>query len=197
MSDDEQADERRADDDPDVNLVDDAPGTREDSDAAREREATEQSVDEAAPAERASAEPTASEESDDADDDARSAPLSELATGVREREASRESDQEFDELFSEVDVGELDGEQAWRDLLAEEEGEPLAIGERVQTDEDRDVRVIENRTCHNCQYFGEPPELHCTHEGTDIRRVVDTDHYEVVDCPMVVDEEEFDLPDAE
>ncbi|QDX40616.1 hypothetical protein [Salarchaeum sp. JOR-1] len=127
----------------------------------------------------------------------RSAPLSDLATGVRERESERESDGEFDDLFSEVDVGELDGEQAWRDLLAEAEGEPLAIGQQVESEEDRDVRVIENRTCHNCQYFGEPPELHCTHEGTEIRRVVDTDHYEVVDCPMVVDEEEFDLPDTE
>lgn len=130
-------------------------------------------------------------------DDERSAPLSDLATGVRERETDQERDDEFDDLFSEMDVADVDGEQAWRDLLAEQEGEPLAVGERVADEEDRDVRVIENRTCHNCQYFGEPPELHCTHEGTEIRRVVDTDHYEVVDCPMVVDEEEFDLPDAE
>ncbi|MEE6209438.1 hypothetical protein U3A55_04585 [Salarchaeum sp. III] len=127
----------------------------------------------------------------------RSAPLSDLATGVRERGESRAGDQEFDDLFSEVDVTDVDGEQAWRDLLAEQEGEPLAVGQQVESEEDRDVRHIENRTCHNCQYFGEPPELHCTHEGTEIRRVVDTDHYEVVDCPMVVDEEEFDLPDAE
>jgi len=129
----------------------------------------------------------------------RDAPLSDLATGVREREAEREheSDPDFDELFEAVDVEGVDGEQAWRDLLAEEEGEPLAVGERVQTDENRDVRRIENRTCHNCQYFGEPPTLHCTHEGTEIRRVVDTDHYEVVDCPMVVDEEEFEIPETE
>lgn len=123
-------------------------------------------------------------------------PLSDLAADVRERR-EREPDEDFGELFSEVEVGEVDGEAAWRELLMEDEGEPLAIGERVETDEDRDVRVIENRTCHRCQYFGEPPELHCTHEGTEIRRVVDTDHYEVVDCPMVVDEEEFELTDAE
>jgi len=122
-------------------------------------------------------------------------PLSDLADDVRERRARPDNPSEFDDLFSEVEVGEVDGEQAWRDLLAEEDGEPLAFGERVESEEDRDIRVIENRTCHNCQYFGEPPELHCTHEDTEIRRVVDTDHYEVVDCPMVVDEEEFDLPE--
>ncbi|GGL25640.1 hypothetical protein GCM10009037_06600 [Halarchaeum grantii] len=51
-----------------------------------------------------------------------------------------------------------------------------------------DVRVISDRTCHSCEFFADPPDLACTHEGTEIRRVVDTDHYEVVNCPMVLDD---------
>ncbi|WP_238398208.1 hypothetical protein [Halorussus salinus] len=54
----------------------------------------------------------------------------------------------------------------------------------------RDVRTIPKTTCHGCPHFGEPPELACTHEGTDILAMVDSDHFRVADCPMVVDGEE-------
>jgi len=33
------------------------------------------------------------------------------------------------------------------------------------------------------------PRCHCTNEGTEIREVVDTDHYEVTDCPKMVGED--------
>lgn len=49
------------------------------------------------------------------------------------------------------------------------------------------VRVVSDRTCHGCRFFADPPDLACTHAGTEIRRVVDTDHFEVVNCPIVVD----------
>lgn len=54
----------------------------------------------------------------------------------------------------------------------------------------REVRTIPKATCHGCPHFGDPPELACTHEGTDILAMVDSDHFRVADCPMVVDGEE-------
>jgi len=59
-------------------------------------------------------------------------------------------------------------------------------------DPDRDVRTIPKDTCHSCPHFGEPPELACTHEGTDILAMPDSEHFRVADCPMVVDEESID-----
>ena len=55
---------------------------------------------------------------------------------------------------------------------------------------DSDVRTIPKETCHSCPHFGDPPELHCTHEGTDILAMTDADHFRVADCPIVVDGEE-------
>ena len=54
----------------------------------------------------------------------------------------------------------------------------------------RDVRTIPKATCHGCPHFGDPPELACTNGGTDILAMVDSDHFRVADCPMVVDGEE-------
>ncbi|UPW01141.1 hypothetical protein M0R88_03325 [Halorussus gelatinilyticus] len=54
----------------------------------------------------------------------------------------------------------------------------------------RDVRTIPKTTCHGCPHFGDPPELHCTHESTDILAMVDSERFRVADCPIVVDGEE-------
>ncbi|MFC7165434.1 hypothetical protein [Halospeciosus flavus] len=92
--------------------------------------------------------------------------------------------QEYEEVdVDEVLRGPVDGD-------ADSETEPESAPETDESEEAA-VNVIESRICHNCPYFGEPPELHCTHEGTQIREVVDTDHYVVVDCPVVVEELEF------
>lgn len=63
-------------------------------------------------------------------------------------------------------------------------------GDRATDHAGRDVRTISKATCHGCPHFGTPPELACTHEGTDILAMVDSDHFRVADCPMVVDDEE-------
>ena len=54
----------------------------------------------------------------------------------------------------------------------------------------RDVRTIPKETCHGCPHVGDPPELRCTHDGTDILAMPDADHFRVADCPMVVAGEE-------
>lgn len=122
----------------------------------------------------------------DTDDDAasrRDAPLADLAASVTEQPA----DDSFEELFEESGEPVIDGEDVWNELL-EEDSEARVVAEVVETDLDRDVRIIESRLCHGCPYFATPPDVHCNHEGTEIREVVDTDHFEVADCPMVVDD---------
>lgn len=115
-------------------------------------------------------------------------PLSGLRADIEERRKERESEAPAVEDVFEKTAEEpmLDGEQIWEDLLESQDAEaaPFALGEAVEG-EAADVRVIESRICHSCKWFGEPPELHCTHDGTTIRRMVDMDHYEVEECPVV------------
>lgn len=119
------------------------------------------------------------------------APLSGIRASIEERRERRQrresSTPDVDEAFEEASSDPvLDGEQVWEDLLSGQDDavDVLAFGDPVEG-ESGDVTVIESSVCHSCKYFGEPPELHCTHEGTTIRKMVDMDHYEVVDCPVV------------
>lgn len=116
------------------------------------------------------------------------APLSGLRANIEERRQQRQtSTRDVDEVFEEAGSAPVvDGEQIWEDLLAgqEEAAGLLAFGEEVER-ESEDVCLIPNRVCHSCKHFGDPPELHCTHDGTTIRRMVDMDRYEVVECPVV------------
>lgn len=123
-------------------------------------------------------------------------PLSGLRADIEERRRERqESVPEPDEAFDEaVTEPLLDGEQVWEDLVSSQEDDAgtVAFGDQVEEPEDplteepeADVTIIQDSVCHNCKYFGEPPELHCTHDGTSIRRMVDMKRFEVVDCPVV------------
>ncbi|QLC32898.1 hypothetical protein EFA46_001275 [Halarchaeum sp. CBA1220] len=93
--------------------------------------------------------------------------------------------------FEEMDV-DADAVEAADVFAAAEETADTDVApdtaDASASEADGDVRVISDRTCHNCEFFADPPDLACTHEGTAIRRVVDTDHYEVVNCPMVLDD---------
>lgn len=98
---------------------------------------------------------------------------------------------DVEEPFDEMDSETLEADDVWAQLEQGSESEPVTTGQSVDTDVSGDVRQIPKRTCHNCRYFGEPPDLHCNHEGTEIREVVGPDTFEVVDCPMVVDDEDL------
>ena len=45
--------------------------------------------------------------------------------------------------------------------------------------------VPKDKYCQSCPYLDDPPELACTHEGTEIVEVVDSERFRVRDCPMV------------
>ncbi|WP_458205711.1 hypothetical protein [Haladaptatus sp. NG-SE-30] len=118
----------------------------------------------------------------------RAEPLADLAAEVETRRSyEKESiDDSFVEV--EVDVDDIDADDLWDDLLAEDSGELVVTAPREESEDDRDVRTIPKSTCHGCPHFGEPPTLHCTHDGTDILALDDMEHFRVADFPMVVDE---------
>lgn len=134
---------------------------------------------------------------DAVDPSRREGPMADVASEVDER---RRRDRSSDDAFESIEVGELDGEQLW-ERLAEGDDAPTATvppGETVEVEDGdewagRDVRTIPKATCHGCPHFGDPPELACTHEGTAILAMTDTDHFRVVDCPVVVEEEVGDI----
>lgn len=95
------------------------------------------------------------------------------------------------DAFTEMDIEEVDAASVWADLESGGE-EPVVVAERISDPGERDVRIIPKRTCHSCPYFGEPPEVSCNHDGTEIRQAVGVEEFEVVDCPMVLGEDELE-----
>jgi len=41
--------------------------------------------------------------------------------------------------------------------------------------------------CEQCEHFADPPRVACTREGTEIRELVDREHFRVVNCPVVAE----------
>jgi hypothetical protein len=108
-----------------------------------------------------------------------------------------------DDPFEEMSVGEIDEETLWSSL---ESGEATGVGDTagveidslsgadpapgVESVEDAgpEIRehVVPKKTyCQSCPYLDDPPALACTHEGTDIVEVVDSERFRVRNCPMV------------
>lgn len=123
-----------------------------------------------------------------------------LAVGERRRERGDRADaEEFSGAFTEVDVREVGRDELWEELRdegTEMDGTPVAVAPPEDSADDRDVRTIPKSTCRGCQFFGDPPDLHCTHDGTEIVEMVDTEQFRVADCPMVVADEDV-LDDEE
>ncbi|WP_266078196.1 hypothetical protein [Haladaptatus caseinilyticus] len=114
-------------------------------------------------------------------------PLARLAAEAESRRHSGGTAGEFDDVFTETTVEDTD--DLWADLEAEDSGDLVVSAPREESEDDRDVRTIPKATCHGCPHFGDPPTVHCLHEGTNIITMVDTEQFRVADCPMVVDED--------
>lgn len=146
----------------------------------------------------------AGEESDASGSGGEDAPLSDLRRDVDERR-DREDD-DFEELFAEMEVGDVNEAEVWA-ALDESADEPVvdpgvvtdAVGESA--DDDGETTVVEKSLCHGCPHFADPPETACTHDGTTIEAEVDTGHFRVRACPIVAEREASDpgdfSPDAE
>ncbi|NHN47180.1 hypothetical protein G9464_06145 [Halostella sp. JP-L12] len=111
------------------------------------------------------------------------APLGDLAARVEDRRRERDAGGEYDDLFTEHRTDELDRETLWEQVTADEPTETAA-------EDERDVREISKRTyCQGCEYFSDPPDVSCGHEGTEILEATDLEHFRVVNCPVVKEDE--------
>ncbi|MFB6281589.1 MAG: hypothetical protein ABEH40_06185 [Haloferacaceae archaeon] len=120
-----------------------------------------------------------------------------MGEGAGEPGAAAEGGEPDDEdPFERVEVDDIDEEEVWESLDAEEgpEADQPSIGagadaERVEREDpgaERPDHVVEKGAyCQRCRFLSEPPEVRCTHEGTDIVEVVDSDRFRVRGCPMV------------
>lgn len=108
-----------------------------------------------------------------------------------------------DDPFEQMSVGEIDEEALWSSL---ESDETVGVGDTTDVETDsvdktdpvpgaesvedagsgmREHVVPKQTYCQSCPYLDDPPALACTHEGTDIVEVVDSERFRVRDCPMV------------
>jgi hypothetical protein len=107
---------------------------------------------------------------------------------------------EDDDPFEQMSVGEIDEEALWSSLESggtavggDDAAEPLGDTDPdsgVESVEDADPEATEHvvpksKYCQSCPYLDDPPSLSCTHEGTDIVEVVDSERFRVRNCPMV------------
>jgi hypothetical protein len=84
----------------------------------------------------------------------------------------------FEEQFTEGESGEFDSEAVW-DRIDETD-----TGEEEETAADEHV-VSARNFCAQCEHAAEPPEVHCTYEGSQIVEFVDKSNVRVRNCPIV------------
>ncbi len=153
-------------------------------------------VDRGQPANGDDADDPAPASVDDAPTDSDAAPLSDLAGDISQGDlAATEED-----LFEQKQTPEVDREALWRQVADEETAERAIEEMDIDAESDPAVersvdgesveRVVEKSAyCHACPHFSSPPDVRCTHEGTEILEAVDMEHFRVVDCPIVEENE--------
>ncbi len=92
-----------------------------------------------------------------------------------------------DSAFQRVELGDVDPEEVWEQLSAAQ-----ARGSVAEARKRTYAEVSKHRFCEQCEYFTGPPEVSCTHEGTEILEFPDVEHVRVVDCPIVAEQQALD-----
>lgn len=104
------------------------------------------------------------------------APLSELAERFDERRAADGSERLFEQV--EPEEFDVDPEEVWESLNDDAAPE---IGATDGPD-----HVVDKRTfCQRCPHFSAPPEVVCTHAGSEIVAVLEGENFRVRNCPLV------------
>lgn len=85
----------------------------------------------------------------------------------------------FDEesVFAAVDAGDADG--VWERM------DPARDADAADVPGQRYVEVSKHSYCERCEHFSPPPEVECSHEGTEILEFTDMETARVLDCPIV------------
>lgn len=80
-------------------------------------------------------------------------------------------------VFERQEVGDIDPDEVW---------ETLAAAERAGDEAGRRYAEVSKHTyCENCEWFSAPPEVSCTHEGTEIVEFLDMETVRLLNCPVV------------
>jgi hypothetical protein len=82
--------------------------------------------------------------------------------------------------FERMDVEGVDPDAVW-DQISETDDR----GSVADVEGDTYAEVSKHSFCERCQYFSGPPEVSCSHEGTEILKFLDMDTVRVVSCPIV------------
>ena len=114
--------------------------------------------------------------------DGRRGPLADLAEDVDARR-DRSGEDVFEAAFAEQPFEEVDDDTVWDDD-GDDESKFGAVGEVIEAGE-RTYVVSKRNFCERCRHFSDPPDVRCTHEGTEIREFVDMDHVRLYSCPIV------------
>lgn len=109
----------------------------------------------------------------------RRAPFAELE---RARDADEAPFEDLESVFEDRGVEEMDPDAVWDRLRSSPE--PGA-----DSDEPAYADVPKHRYCEQCRFFSAPPDISCSHEGTEILEFLDTETVRVVDCPVVAERE--------
>jgi len=94
------------------------------------------------------------------------------------------------DAFEDRSVDEVDPDVVWQTLAsAETRGSVTGDGERTYAD------VSKHSYCEQCEYFSPPPDVSCTHDGTEIVEFRGMETVRVVDCPIVAERRRLERHD--
>ena len=97
----------------------------------------------------------------------------------------REGDPFEEDPFEPVETEAVDPDRAWEQL----EGDADLT---VEEPEGTVTEVSKRRYCERCEYFSPPPDVSCTHEGTEILGFPDRETVRMVNCPIVAQRRELE-----
>jgi hypothetical protein len=136
----------------------------------------------------------------EAADRSEDSPFEEMSADELDSEVVWETLEPSNGEAAEAEADEIADPDATPDVATDEIGpDPEDDVESIpREDEGSDVarpdHVVPTRSfCERCRYFSEPPEVDCSHEGTEIVELVDIDHFRVRNCPMVDEDVDVDV----
>jgi hypothetical protein len=115
--------------------------------------------------------------------------------GIDQRESERDMPGRGDAFaeetgpFESVDLDGVDHDEVWDDLTDTSDSE--SVTERT---EELRSEVSKHDFCETCEYFSPPPDVHCTHEGTQILEFLDMDRVRLANCPIVEKRKQLEDP---
>lgn len=96
---------------------------------------------------------------------------------------------DVDEAFEDMAVDDVEADEVWSDVADEEQTPAETDGTAPEESavETEVAEVSKHEYCESCEYFSEAPEIHCTHDGTEILAFIDMEHVRLSNCPIVAE----------